>query len=235
MNDITVFGLNPEELLPNWESLVAALIPKLIIIGVCCLIYLLIDYILRSLAYARIGHRRGIPLWGLAWIPGLRLITLGGIADDHDRKTVGRRHGFRVLLPILLLLCLGAILADIFMLRSEVNEFSQAVLADPQNILEAFSSFSGGKLRMALITFASVVGSLLSIFRTIAIYKLLESCKRKHTFLNMILYLLIPFAAPFVLIAVSGSDSDKKKKKKHHPRPVIEYEDEEEPQAEQSN
>lgn len=227
MSNITIAGFDPEQFISSLQGELSILLAQLgsilVLVSLVGLIYLLIDYILRSLALARIGHRRGIPLWGLAWVPGLRLIVLGGIADDHDRKTVKRRHGFNLLLPILLFISLAAVLINIFMLRAQINTAAQIIAADPNRALEAVTSLSGGKVRILLAVIASLASSLLVIFKYIAIYKLLESCKKKHTFLNMILYLALPLAAPFVLIAVSGSDSDKKKKK-HQPREEVEIE-----------
>ena len=208
------------KLLPD---IIKAVGTALIIIGIIAVVLLIIDYILRSVAVAKVGHRRGIPLWGFAWIPGLRLITIGAIADDHDKKTIRRRHGFRILLPVLFLIFLVAVIVDYVLLKASVASFIKAVTADPNNILQALSSCSGGKTRSIMRIIACLSGSLLTVFNNIAIYKYIESCKKTHTFADMILYLIVPFAAPIVLLAVSGSDSDKVRKKKRLPPPEEEY------------
>lgn len=221
---VQAFVAKLQELLP---VLLKTLATALLFIGIAVSIFLFIDYILRSIAIARIARRRGVALWGLAWIPGFRLITLGGIADDHDRKTVGRKHGFDVLLPVLLFICLAAFALNVYLLKSKVAELSAITLANENDIATVIKVlFSGNTpIRIARIVML-LAGSLLNVFETIAIYKLLESCKRKHTFLNMLLYLILPVARPIILIAVSGSDSDKKKKPlphyEHEKAPVLE-------------
>lgn len=228
MDIITIPGLDMQALNSELTQLLATLGTVMLLIGIASVIYLLIDYILRSLAMARIGHRREIPLWGLAWVPGLRLIVLGGIADDHDKKTVRRRHGYTILLPVLLFIYLVAILVEFLLVKNQAAFILQAlsVASDLNGVLEALRALPGVNAIILVSALAKAAGSLLTVFRTIAIYKLLESCKRKYTLLNIILYLIVPLAAPIVLIAVSGSDSDRKKKKR--PRPIEEDEEIEE-------
>ena len=168
MNDLTKFSeADLQALLTQLQEklpeILAAISAVLIVIGIIASVILLIGYILRSAAIARIAHRRGIPLWGLAWVPGLRMITLGGIADDHDRKTIGRRHGFCVLLPVLLFIGLIAIVIDGFMFKAQFESFVKAVTADPNSFFQSLSLLTGGKIRGLLYGLAGAAFSILSV------------------------------------------------------------------------
>lgn len=230
MDQVTSFSEQDlQKLLSELSEIVGPLLAKLgaifAIAAVIGLVVLLIDYILRSIAIARMGHRRGIPLWGLAWVPGLRLIVIGGIADYHDRKTVKRKHGFNVLLPVLLLINLIAVGLFAYLFKAQISRAVVAFSVSPESGLQALFSSSFGKWYSLLNLIACLSATLLTVFRNIAVYKVLEACKKKHTIVNMILYLIVPFAAPIVLLAVSGSDSDKKKAKLPPPEEMQEPEE----------
>ena len=198
-------------------AIIAAFKSVLILLGAVVGVILLIGYILRSVAIARMGHRRHVPLWGLAWVPGLRLIVTGGIADYHDRKTVRRKHGFSVLLPVLFFLWLAALTVYFCLLSANIREVFALLPDAPEAFFAALPSLFGFSGRSVLYALAILSGGAYRIFYYIAIYKALEACKKKHVFLDMLLYLLVPFAAPIVLIAVSRHDSDRKKKQHIEP------------------
>lgn len=201
-----------EQYAPQLASLLAVLGIALLIAGV----FMLIGYILRSLAFARMGHRRNIPWWGLAWVPGLRLITIGQLADYHDRKTIRAKHRFSILLPVLFFLGLIAGILEASLFSTQIKTALASISSSPEATLTALFSQSHAFLYTALSLISTLSWTLFSAFYLIAIYKVLEACKWHLTILNMILYLIVPFAAPIVLIAISGSDSDRKRHHHHH-------------------
>lgn len=218
--NIDTTGLDTEALAAWLEARLqadlASLVTALGIAAILGVALLLIGYILRSLAIARIGHRRGIPCWGLAWVPGLRLITIGQIADYHDKKTLYVKHGFAVLLPVLFFLGLIAGIAETALFSAQIKTALASISSSPETFLTALFSQSYAAAYTALSLIAVLSGTLFTVFYYIAIYKVLESCKRRRAFLTMILYVIVPFAGAIVLLAVSGHNSDKKHKSHRH-------------------
>lgn len=69
-------------------------IPIVVIVSV-------ISYVLYSLGLYSMADHTGIDNAFLAWIPGLRLITVGQLADRYN-DSIGKQSMYRVILPALL-------------------------------------------------------------------------------------------------------------------------------------
>lgn len=183
---------------------------KIIMICIAALIvYRVVNYFLRSAALARIGRRRHIKAWGLAWVPVLYLYVFGAIADDHDKKNTGCKTGLGVFLPLTFIfswLCRkgakwisGARLKDTARAAKQGIEAVRTYLATLNK--EVFP------ICFTLTVLWLVLRLIYVIYRYVCAYKIVESCRPKRALWVMLIYALIPFAKPFVLLFVSGGDA----------------------------
>ncbi len=76
-------------------------------------------YIMYSMGLYQMARNTGVMPASFAWLPLLRLYTLGQIADRYN-SSIGKRSSYRFLLPllrflewILLLLCIGSLLIGV--------------------------------------------------------------------------------------------------------------------------
>lgn len=183
---------------------------KVLIIAVAAMVlYRIVNYFLRSAALARIGRRRHIKAWGLAWVPVAHFYVLGAIADDHDKKNTGHKTGLRFFLPLTLVFA--------WLCRKGAKWIAGAWLKDTAEAvkkgIEALRAYLATLNREAFpVCFTlSVIGlfalTVFFVYKFICMYKLVESCRPKRVLWVMLIYMLIPFAKPFVLIFVSGGDA----------------------------
>lgn len=183
---------------------------KVLIIAVAVMVlYRIVNYFLRSAALARIGRRRHIKAWGLAWVPVAHFYVLGAIADDHDKKNTGHKTGLRFFLPLTLVFAWLCRKGAKWIAGARLKDTAEAV----KKGIEALRAYLATLNREAFpVCFTlSVIGlfalTVFFVYKFICTYKLVESCRPKRVLWVMLIYMLIPFAKPFVLIFVSGGDT----------------------------
>lgn len=183
---------------------------KILIIAVAVMVlYRIVNYFLRSAALARIGRRRHIKAWGLAWVPVAHFYVLGAIADDHDKKNTGHKTGLRFFLPLTLVFAWLCRKGAKWIAGARIKDTAEAV----KKGIEALRAYLATLNREAFpVCFTlSVIGlfalTVFFVYKFICTYKLVESCRPKRVLWVMLIYMLIPFAKPFVLIFVSGGDA----------------------------
>lgn len=173
-----------------------------------CLLWALAQYILRSISLFSIAKRRGIPNYGLAWVPVAYLWTLGSIADQYDASRGLTRKWRHVLLWLTIsalavyIVAYAGILASMFAtaFASLGNTF-----AAPRQRLDP-AMYSG--LLLACIGLVPYILLILgrNICQWVCYYKLFESSRPAKAVLLLLLSTLVPFAAPFCLLACRNKD-----------------------------
>lgn len=180
-------GADAQAFAEQIKALLAPILTTLLLLAIPVVIYLLVAYILRSIALYKIAHRRHIAAPGLAWVPFVWKYTLGAIADRHDKR-LGYKRRWRIVILVLMVISL--------VLGIAARVFTKTVFGKPA----------------LLIAYCVVMGCAslaLQTCRTICDYKLFESCKPKAAIFNMLFCVLLPIVKPFVLIAICGKDSKK--------------------------
>ena len=162
----------------------------------------IVFYVFHSIALFCLGKRRGIPLYGLAWVPVANMWLLGSLAEQYDNAVGRRGMKFQVLLPIYGVICYGYIIAAMVLyaglfrnlpawIEGYVTPESVAVLAGPGIAL--------GLIAIALIVFA--------VFYFIALYKVYCASHRETAVVFEVLSILFGLQA-FFLFADRNKDSE---------------------------
>lgn len=176
-----------------------AAVGVLAIVGVILLIafgFAIAQYIMTSVALARIASRRKISNGWMAWLPITRDWLIGKIADEYDGRNGVKRKWRALLLTLVLITTLG--LAGIYGIAFKsalvmvlAGGYAQSAIVD----------LIGSVLAMYLIAIAVAVAEVLrKTFYTICIYKIFESTVPEKSVAYMIWYLLISFIGAICLV-----------------------------------
>ena len=179
----------------------------IMVIYLVLFVWVLVNYIIRSLSLFTIAKRRGIPNYGLAWVPVAYLWTLGSIADQYDGSRGLKRKWRHVLLWLNLsgiIVYLAVYITMIATMFSTYMHFSRVgrPALDMLNpaVLAAFIIMG-----IALVCYCLLVAAC-GTCQTICTFKLYESARPTKAVLLLLLSLLVPFAAPFCLLACRNKD-----------------------------
>lgn len=173
------------------------------------LIWMLANYIIRSLSLFHIAKRRGLANYGLAWVPVGYLWTVGSIADGYDSTHGVSRKWRHVLLWLTLA---GSILVMVLYVSLLVGIFSVAFASAQSQLNSWNSSQPPAQLFYAILGFyvglipLSMLYAARNVCNWICYYKLFESCNPKKSVLLLLLSLLVPFAFPFCLLSCCKKD-----------------------------
>lgn len=175
-----------------------------LIILVIALIFSIVSYVLRSISLFKIGKRRGVRLYGLAWVPVARAWVSGSIADIHDRK-LGHNYKWRHFLlwfSVAVFICLVVVIAIyanfIIKLIAIADYLSEAEFDD------MFLRHIGGIYLFVIAT--SFISTVTTVFTYICMYKFFESCRPRFTMLYLILSIILPVTYPFFVFACRNWD-----------------------------
>lgn len=199
MNNADFVGLG-EQVAGIVASVFAVIAAVFLIVGI-------VFFILRAVALFNLGRDRGVPLYGLAWVPIANNWVLGGIADAHD-KYDGRDYKWR---HILLWISVGLLAAAGFAVLLFFRNIGAVMsgFASTEDIEGAIMSVSAvfGSLSSLWSVFAAAI-SAYSVCRCIAYFKLFESTSPNNCVILLIVSVAIPIAEPIILMCVRHKNAD---------------------------
>jgi len=150
----------------------------------------IVSYVLSGISLYKIGKRRGIKAYGLAWVPFGRAWMLGSIADQFDRRMKGRDSHYRTGLLIGdLVLSAAMIASEIYFIGTFISFMENAAfteIVDP-------SAFSEIITAMGLMLAVMVPLYVFIVFYYIALYKVYKSCSPKSSAGLLVLAILVSF------------------------------------------
>lgn len=175
-----------------------------VVAGIALLVGLVV-YIFRSISLYTIAKRRGCKLYGFAWVPGLWVWTLGGIADTYDAKR-GRDLKWRhVLLWISVAIIVFGDIAGALNVSQSVKEIQYNGNTDQ------LANYAG-QIVVTLVKSIGFTGLLvalraaLKVLKWICYGKLFESCS-EHPVVLILLMILIPISLPVMLLVIRKKDA----------------------------
>lgn len=164
----------------------------------------IVSYVLRSISLFKIGKRRGVRLYGLAWVPVASSWVSGSIADIHDRK-LGRDYKWRHFLlwsSVIVFVCAVAVIsiyADLIVKMIAIADYLTEAQMDNMAI-----KYVSRLIPFAIV--ASLISAVTTVFMYICMYKFFESCRPRFTMLYLILSIIIPVTHPFFVFACRNWD-----------------------------
>lgn len=161
------------------------------------LVYLILAYVFESLSLHTIARRRGIANPWLAWIPYAKYWTLGAIARDYDKQNGIKRRWDKTLLTLSIVMAGCIIITYIGMFAYIMSIAFQVGSAEMSE--EMALQFMG--MLFALCIPIGIISSAVSTLTIICYYKVFESTVPEKALKYFLIYLLVPFAAPFCLFA----------------------------------
>ncbi len=160
-------------------------------------VYAILSYVLESLSLYTLARRRGIANPWLAWIPYGKFWNLGAIVRDYDRQNGIKRRWDKVLLTLSIIMsaCVFITYISIFAyIMSLAFQLGDAEMSE-EMALQFVGMLFVGCLPLGLIS------SALSTLTLICCYKIFESTVSEKALKYFLIYLLVPFAAPFCLFS----------------------------------
>lgn len=181
----------------NYDATNFSMLPA---ISFLILSFAILVYVFHSLGLYTIAKRRGLRLYGLAWVPIANLWVLGCVADQYDEVHTGKNMKLRkhllwlsivyiVLYIVFYIIFIGIILTSLF----------------------TFAYFSNYTYLMVWLPFLFISLLLpfiiaLSIFGFMAYYKLYRSCNPDKAVVLLVFSIAFGIIIPFVLFALRKSD-----------------------------
>lgn len=158
------------------------------------------SYVLTALSLQTIAKRRQIPNAWLAWIPIADYWIIGRIADDYDRRNgMNRKWG-----TLLLIFSLISIVS-VFVIFGFIIFF--IIVAAANSSLYGTDIASSGMIITIILIYFILIAYILAItvltcLCTICIFKIFESTVPEKAVKYLLLYILVPFAAPICLFKI---------------------------------
>lgn len=171
----------------------------LIVFAVIMLALAVVMYVFQSLSLYKIAKRRGLRLYGFAWVPVLNMYTIGSIADDYDMKVNGIVRGRR---KLMLGLSIGTFVAS-WVLNAMSNAFTRQYIwrgVGNGNIIAATCLL----LVVSMVVIA--ISITCSVFTYISLYKVYKSCSPASCVVFTVLGIIFSVTQPFFLFADRNKD-----------------------------
>lgn len=184
------------------EAVAIGVLLVLIFVYLILMGFLILNYVLQSLSLHTLARRRGIANPWLAWIPFGDSWIIGALARDYDKqKGISRRWD-----KILLILSIVGIatffvvyIAFFVYLIINMASLESAGVTYGEDI--AFELLGGILVFYVLLIASAVVMSAVTALTYICLFKIFESTVPEKAIKHFLIYLLVPFAAPFCLFA----------------------------------
>ncbi len=156
------------------------------------------DYVMSSLSYFKIAEKRKIKNPWIAWIPFVKIWTVGCIVNDYDNNEEKKVHWNKVLLILKLvstiLITVGYVVYFIGIFAMMIKYENTYMEPDLEEFLGVFAVFF---VMLFIGSFALIAFSACSI---VCDYKIYESIAPKKAFKYFILSLLVPLAEGICLL-----------------------------------
>lgn len=184
------------------EAVAAGILIALVFVYLLLLGYLVFAYVMQSLSLHTLARRRGIANPWLAWIPFGDSWIIGSLARDYDKQKGLNRRWDKILL-ILSIVGIATFftiyIAFIVYVAISAISMESAGITYGEDI--AFEMLGGLLVFYVLLIASAVVISAFSTLTYICLYKIFESTVPEKALKHFLIYLLVPFAAPFCLFA----------------------------------
>lgn len=188
-----------EELLMVVAGIYGMILILAAIVGIVC-------YVLRCVAVQHIARRRGLSKPWLVWLPVGTEWIIGSISDQYRYVVKGEVKSKR---KILLGLSLTNFLCGVTMLSFLVYLVVRMTVGGQDMSDSAMASIA-----MAAVlglegvgTVASIVGIVLLVFRSMAMYDLYHSCDPNNAVAYLVLGIVFGFLEPIFLMIIRKKDS----------------------------
>lgn len=156
-------------------------------------------YILQSLGMYRIAKRRGLRLYGMAWVPVGNIWLLGSIADQYNRKVKGKNSHYGVwMLVLALVVFVFAWVGGILLSVTAIFTRHGAELSG--------SMFGVAVAAMILLFLTAALAIVLAVQEYISYHKLYASSRPKQATLFTVLSVLFAVTIPFFVFACGNRD-----------------------------
>lgn len=157
-------------------------------------------YVLTALSFQTIAKRRQIPNAWLAWLPVANYWIVGRIADDYDRKNgMNRKWGT--------LLLIFSIISTVSIFAVFGSLIFFVIVAAANSSLYGTDIASSGIIITIILIYLILIAYILAItvltcLCMICIFKIFESTVPEKAVKYLLLYILVPFAAPICLFKI---------------------------------
>ena len=197
------FSYMPEEV----ANILMGIIIGLLVFVAVYLLGILAYYIMTSIAFCRIGRRRGVKQPWLVWIPIARNYAIGALADECDARS-GIKRRFRVILLVLMLLYYAFEVIMQGGMRKAVEAFASPDFIEAMEYAD-IETFLPMLLKMFGALYAGIMAAaLLSIvywvLYLVCIYKIFESLSPRFCVLHIVLSVIIPLYMPICLLCLKN-------------------------------
>lgn len=164
-------------------------------------IFSAIFYVVSGLCLFRMGKRRGLPYYGLVWIPFLGMSwMMGSLVDHYDRY----RNGWDLHLRVWCVICQVITLANSYLLMPYLLKImGDAVQMDAAEGMMLYFAVLGGMILVLMILIPGCV------FYVMAYYRFYRSCIPKRAVLLLIMTSVFAFLSigPMVCMMIAhGKD-----------------------------
>lgn len=184
------------------EAVAIGLLAVLILVYLLLMGFLILNYVLQSLSLHTLARRRGIANPWLAWIPFGDSWIIGALARDYDKqKGISRRWDKILLILSIVGIAAFSVIYIAFFVYLIINIVSldSAGVTYGEDI--AFEMLGGIFVFYVLLIASTVVMSAVTALTYICLFKIFESTVPEKAIKYFLIYLLVPFAAPFCLFA----------------------------------
>lgn len=208
-----------EEFLAAWEEIAKVIgTAGSVFSGFSNLISLAI-YVLTALAIYTIAQRRGVASPWMAWVPVLRMWTLGAISDHyqraaHERET--KRRNSLIWLNIIQVVLWVVVFAMCGVALLSLLGAGYSNWDDSEAIAGLIGSM-GGLVILALVLLGVSIAA--TVIRYIAQYDLYRSCEPDNAVLFLVLNIFLPITEPILLMVVRSKDDGMPKVSTPMPEP----------------
>lgn len=189
----------------EYDPTIAIVVGVFLVIYLLVLAFLVVNYIFRSISLYKIAQARRIETPILAWIPVANNWLVGKIAEHAD-EAHGKKSKWATtlliltLLPVILFILMYVVMFVLLIgtaISVGVAEGASG-LGDTEAAMMTFSVFIPIFIVALFAEMAIMANWAVS---SICVYKILESCDPENSLKNLLIYYLVPFAAPFVLFS----------------------------------
>lgn len=182
------------------ELISSGLLIVLILIYLILIGFLILNYVLQSLSLHTLARRRGIANPWLAWIPFGNSWIIGALARDYDKQNgISRRWDKTLLILSIVGIATFSVVYIALLVYLIINmaTLESAGVTYGEDI--AFELLGGILVFYVLLIACAVVMSAVTALTYICLYKIFESTVPSSALKYFLIYLLVPFAAPFCL------------------------------------
>jgi len=149
-------------------------------------------YVFLALGMMTIAKRRGIEKHWFAWIPIVNALLLGRIADDYNEKVLGQKTNLGKKCMISEIVAVAVVL---------VFTFTMIGLAMAAMIIGDRGYTIGFAVVIVLMLIVMMVPLVIcAVFEYMSLYKLFQSCDKKHWVTYFVLGLIFGIGSIFVFV-----------------------------------